>query len=317
MVTAVGLRGRLFPAVPVPFDSRGRIDRDAQARLASRLAEQSIGGVAIWAHTGRGLLLSREQRTAVLDDWKAALGGRGSLIAAAGPLPGTTDAATAFRAARAMAEHAAEGGADALLVHPPGFARGRPDENRLILDYHAEVAQAGLPLILFYLYEAAGGLSYDAETLAELLVRPEVVGIKVATLDSIMTFQDLARLVLERFREKVLLTGEDRFLGYSLMCGAQAALIGMGGTCTQLQASLLQAHEDRDSSRFLTLSAQADRLGEATFIQPMEGYIQRVLWCLVHEGVIPRSAAFDPWGPALRPDEFDHLGDVLQRLTLG
>ena len=31
--------------------------------------------------------------------------------------------------------------------------------------------------------------------LAELLARPEVLGIKVATLDSVMTFQDIARLV--------------------------------------------------------------------------------------------------------------------------
>ena len=35
-----------------------------------------------------------------------------------------------------------------------------------MLDYHAAVAEAGLPLILFYLYEAAGGVRTDRTLLA-------------------------------------------------------------------------------------------------------------------------------------------------------
>ena len=69
---------------------------------------------------------------------------------------------------------------------------------------------------------------YGTETLSRLLERPEVLGIKVATLDSVITFQDLASLIEAVAPGKVLITGEGRFLGYSLMCGAQAALIGMG-----------------------------------------------------------------------------------------
>ena len=80
----------------------------------------------------------------------------------------------------------------------------------------------------------------DPSVLVELLARSEVLGIKVATLDSVMTFQDIARLVKSHAPEKLLITGEDRFLGYSLMCGAQAALIGMAAACTELQAELLQ-----------------------------------------------------------------------------
>ena len=66
-----------------------------------------------------------------------------------------------------------------------------------------------------------------------------MLGIKVATLDSVMTFQDVARLIRRQAPDKVLITGEDRFLGYSLMCGAEAALIGMGAACTTLQSRAL------------------------------------------------------------------------------
>ena len=70
-------------------------------------------------------------------------------------------------------------GADAILVHPPGAFRDRDDRDRLILEYHATIAEVGLPLILFYLYEAAGGISYSPELLTTLLRTAEVLGIKV------------------------------------------------------------------------------------------------------------------------------------------
>ena len=211
-------------------------------------------------------------------------------------------------------------GADAILVHPPAAFRGRADRERLILDYHAAIAEVGLPLILFYLYEAAGGIAYSPELLSTLLRASEVLGIKVATLDSVMTFQDIAGLVREQSPDKLLITGEDRFLGYSLMCGARAALIGMGAACTDVQAELLHAYWRGESDRFLALNAAIDDLARHTFLAPMEGYIQRMLWCLVHQGVIPMDAAFDPWGPRSRSGRVrSHRGSAarLGRLTIG
>src|SRR5208282_3644246 len=86
-----------------------------------------------------------------------------------------------------------------------------PDSEALIVDYHSAIAEVGLPLILFYLYEEAGGVRYGTETLSRLLERPEVLGIKVATLDSVITFQDLASLIAAVAPGKVLITGEGRF----------------------------------------------------------------------------------------------------------
>ena len=57
-----------------------------------------------------------------------------------------------------------------------------------------------------------------------------------------------------------------------------------------------------------------DALAEAIFINPMEGYIKRLLWALVHLGVISREAANDPWGPELPRGEYDELGRVLDAL---
>lgn len=313
MIESKQLLGALIPAVPVPFDSRG-VAAAAQRRYAEWMAAQPVAGVAVWAHTGRGLLLDQDTRGRVLQCWRTAIAPPRFVIAGAGASRDLDDPSQVMSAARTMARHARDLGADAVLVHPPTAFRGREDRDQLVLDYHAAIAEAGLPLVLFYLYEAAGGLSYPDGVLVKLLSRPDVLGIKLATLDSVMTFQDIACLLRSHAPGKVLITGEDRFLGYSLVCGAQAALIGMGAACTTLQAELLSSFRQGEDRRFLNLTRATDELGRHTFKAPMEGYIQRMLWCLVHQGVIPREAANDPWGPALDPSEFDALGAFLKRL---
>jgi 4-hydroxy-tetrahydrodipicolinate synthase len=309
-----GLRHRLIAAVPVPFRGDGAIHAEAQARYVGHVAAQPIGGVAVWAHTGRGLHLAAEQRSEVLASWRGGLRGDQCVIAAAGAPRAERDPERVVRAAVAMARQAADLGADAVLVHPPTALRGLPDRDERIVRYHAAIAEAGLPLILFYLYEAAGGIAYSAEVLGRLLARPEVLGIKVATLDSVMTFQDVAGLIRARHPDKVLITGEDRFLGYSLMCGAEAALIGMAAACIRLQAEFLESYWKGNLPRFLALNGTIDDLAQHTFVPPMEGYILRMLRCLVREGVIPPESAHDPWGPALDARDARDLDECLDRV---
>jgi 4-hydroxy-tetrahydrodipicolinate synthase len=274
----------LIPAVPVPF--RGdRLDGQAQREYAQWMAAHPVAGVAVWAHTGRGPHLSAEQRREVLETWREALPDR--VIVA-----GARDITMAIEARR--------GRADALLAFPE---RNDP------VGHHRRLGRE-LPVIAFYLYEAAGGVAYDDATLHAILELPQVVGIKVATLDSIMTFQRIAALIRSH-PDKVLITGEDRFYGYSVMAGATAALIGMGAALPDAQAELLQAFRDRQWERFVTLSALCDRLAQATFVEPMEGYIRRMLWAAAAEGAIPREACDDPWGPALPEREREIVDQVV------
>lgn len=309
------LSGGLIAATPVPFDSNGKLHEGAHDSYLRYISRQEVAGVAVWAHTGRGLLLDAETRRRVLKDWRAALPEK-MVIAGVGA-SSASNPEQATRHTVEMAESAAREGADALLVYPPTWLRENGAREELIVEHHRRVAAVGLPLILFYLYEAAGGISYSPEVLDRLLTLPEVVGIKMATLDSVMTYQDVSRQLQARHPDKLLITGEDRFLGYSLRRGASAALIGMGAVCCDLQAELLRAHMNQDAARFLELSDAVDLLAEALFIRPMEGYIKRLLWALVHLEVIPSEAANDPWGPQLPVSEFDGIGRTLAALTTG
>jgi len=174
------LQWGLIPAVPVPF--RGSVlAEDAQRAYARWMAAQPVVGVAVWAHTGRGPHLSAAQRRAVLAEWRGALAGK--LIVA-----GVRSVEMALEAKR--------GGADALLAFPCA-------EDPVA--HHAALARE-LPVIAFYLYEAAGGVAYDDATLHAILALPGVVGVKVATLDSVVTFQRIAALV-DQHPKALLITG--------------------------------------------------------------------------------------------------------------
>ena len=306
------LAGGLIPAVPVMFDREHRFHERAHEAYVSFMSSQPIAGLAVWAHTGRGLLLDDVTAERVLRQWRAAVDK--PLIAGVGAR--NENAQQATNRTIAMATAAANYGADALLVYAPCWLKDHERRDAMIVEHHERLAKLGLPLVLFYLYEAAGGISYTRTVLEELLTLPNVIGIKMATLDSVMTYQDVATHVQTRHPDKLLITGEDRFVGYSLRRGAKAALLGMGAVCSHLQAELIAAHVAGKAERFLELSDLVDRLAEVLFIDPMEGYIGRILYALASLGVIPADAANDPWGPVLTASELENIDLLLGALNV-
>jgi len=306
------LTGGLVPAVPVTFDREHQFNERAHKAYVNHLRTQPIAGVAVWAHTGRGLHLNESVARRVIEDWREALSNK-VLIAGVGARNKDQATTETLR----MASRAIDSGANALLVYPPSWLKEDPNRDTLIVEHHTRLADLGIPLVLFYLYQAAGGISYSLEVLDELLSLPNVVGIKMATLDSVMTYQDVSRHIQRHHPQTLLITGEDRFLGYSLLRGANAALIGMGAVCSELQAELIASHVKGSAQRFLDLSAAVDKLAEVLFVQPMEGYIGRILFALSKLGIIPEDAAHDPWGPPLNSIDRESIEEVLNTLMVG
>ena len=251
--------------------------------------------------------LTDEQRAVVLHAWRAGMPDTALVCGVGVPdsvaVPSGAESRKHFvsAAAAVLADEAKRGGADALLAHPPkalGHVRGR---DVAIVEYHEALAATGLPVIAFYLYETAGGMSYTPEVIRAVLAIDGVVGIKVATLDSVMTYQDILAVVRTQ-GEKLAITGEDRFLGYSLAAGARSALIGMAAAVTDVAVALVSARAAEAWDDFLRLSSALDDFSRATFVAPMEGYVQRMLWALEADGVLSRAAA-DPWCPPLEPED--------------
>ncbi|UQS29262.1 dihydrodipicolinate synthase family protein [Streptomyces fradiae] len=308
------LRGTVLPAVLTPMDASGAVDFAALRRYAERMATERIGGVAVWAHTGRGLHLAEADRRRVLEVWRDAVdlpvvAGAGVPRALRGaPLDEAEDAAVA------MAARAAELGADAVMVYPVARHHALPDGEERAARLHERVAEAsGLPVLGFLLHGEAGGYPYAPGLVRRLLEQPSTAGIKIATLDRAVDCQDALRAA--EGTGALLVTGEDRMFGPSLMWGADTALVGIAAARAGLTGAVLDAWTAGDAAGFLRASGRLDRFAEATFLAPIEGYVQRMLWAAVWEGAIPEEAAFDPYGPPLPDAERRAVVACLERLA--
>lgn len=310
---ALYLSQSLFPAVPVPFTYQGTIHLSALDSYVRYMAQQPLTGVALWAHTGRGLYLSQDQRRQVFQAWRHGLKKEHQIICGAGSSPDCLRESLFLNKALDMAKQARDLGADGLLIYPPTWYRNHPNRDEKIVEYHRMFAEQGLPIVLFYLYETAGGISYSPKVLQELFCLPQVVAIKMATLDSVMTYQDVSSLIALEFPEVQILTGEDRMFGYTLTRGAVGALVGLGAICVSLQKSMIDAYASQDYGFFLSRMGIVDELAEVIFIQPMEGYIERLLYWLQGEGIIPANASCDPWGPGLTMMEKEKIDKLRSR----
>ncbi|WP_435005815.1 dihydrodipicolinate synthase family protein [Tundrisphaera lichenicola] len=294
------LRHRLFPSMPTPFDGGGKLHQEGLERMIASMSIRAVGGVSVAGPVGRGVPLATPERAEILQSWRAGLGSSGWLIVPVGVPPTTRRPDDVIKTVRMEANEAASLGADVLLAIPPGSFRGRPDRDRLILDYHAAVAEPGRPILASYRREVAGGVSYGPELIAQLMARPEVLGIEVSTLDGIATFQQLAALIHEQSPGKLVLSGEERFLGYSLMSGADAALVGMGAAYPAEVIELIESHFAGKSERFLKASAILDSLSRDIYRAPLERSTFRLLRAMVESGILPAEAACEHPGESSR-----------------
>ncbi len=302
-------RGGVIPAVPVPFRDDASIDEESLDRYVQWMAAQRVPAVAVGVHTGRGLHLSEEQRELVLRAWQ---GGGHELVVGVGVpvsciMPSSQSQLTerVIRETVEMAEWACREGACAVLVYPPSAFHDLPETEERAIALHEAVAQVGVPTIVFYLYEDAGGIDYSDAALDRLLAVDGVIGIKLATLDRPTRFEEVSILV-HQHDGRMCITGEDRFYGTSIVMGADTALIGMAAACTDLMVELFDGHGAEDGERFAVLSSAIDRFADTTFGTPVDGYVQRMVWALEAEGVIARAGR-DPFGPVVDPTDRERV----------
>lgn len=286
------LRWRLVAAAATPATVDGRVDAGVVDAYLHGLVADGADALAVLAHTGRGPFLSEAVRAEVL----RRAGGTGvPVVAGVGGSPGESTRDVCGQAAQA-----ATLGAAGVLVFPPA------DDP---LAHHDAVWRAsGLPMLVFDLYTRP----YRADVLAALLDHPGVAGVKVARLHDAIACQ--SALAAAHAADRLAITGEDRMFGPSLMWGAQSALVGLAAAAVPVTASVLRAFADKEYAEFVAASHRLDQLAEVTFSEPMEGYVQRMLWIAAVEGRIPRDHAIDPYGPGLSDGDRERVLRVVRSL---
>jgi 4-hydroxy-tetrahydrodipicolinate synthase len=308
------LGGTVSAATLTPFDRAGRMRPEAVADYARALVAGGVGSLAVCVHTGRGPWLPDAQRAELVTGFRAA--GGVPVVAGVGLPPGTA-ASDRTELADAVLRNAApvvSAGAAALLCFPPPRVPG--DDDAVLYLHERLAAGTGLPVLAFALYERAGGNQYDPSTAARLVRLPGVAGVKLALLDDAIGCQDLIAACHRANPDALVLTGEDRMVGPSLMWGARGMLLGLAAALPAWTVAVHDAWTAGRYDEFVATSARLDQLAALVFREPMEGYVQRMAWIAAWQGILDPAFAHDPYGPASGPAERDELLRELDRLTV-
>lgn len=196
-------------ALATPFDTDGKLDLDAFARLVERQIQGGTQGVVIAGSTGEAHALSSAEFDELVAFGVRRVDGRIPVIVGTGGANTTKTIATTQRARQL--------GADAALVVTPYYVR--PTQDGLHAHYVAIADSADVPIIL-YSVPGRTGCDLLPSTVARLAAHPGIVGIKEAVADPLRV-ADLLALRCDAFH---VLSGDDPTALRSLLAGADGVV---------------------------------------------------------------------------------------------
>ena len=302
----INLHG-IIPAIVTPMTAAGGLDLPALKRYVNWLVEQGPVALAVNVDTGEGPHLTAEERCRTLETVAEAAAGRCGVVAGVGG-PSTAQGV-------ANARDAQSAGADALLVFPIAAFLGQPLNPELPYRYHAAIAEAvDLPLILFQLQPALGGVLYSSEVLHRLIEIPAAVAIKEASFDA-MRFLRVKADLASASRRITLLNGNDNFIYEAFVLGAEGALLGFSTLGTREQVAMLAAVRGGDDATARALGQRLQTLADVVFAPPVTDYRARTKEALVMLGVLDDATVRPPLLP-ISQGERDRLRQSLKQAGL-
>jgi 4-hydroxy-tetrahydrodipicolinate synthase len=272
--------------VLLPFHEDLSIDEPSfRAHLSDVAAVEGLSAITINAHSTEVASCTFDEQKRVLAIAKNEIGGRL-------PIVHGVYAEGSLEAAR-IAKMAAEGGAAALLVFPPGpFTMGQRPE--MAVEHFRRIAAASdLPIIAFQ-YPLAGGLGYPLATLLKIIEAvPQVAAIK----DWCASPQLHERQIrtLQALNPPVnVLTTHSSWLMSSLVMGANGLLSGSGSVIADLQARLFRAVRANDLATARQVNDRIWPTAEAFYSEPWVDMHNRMKEALVMMGKLPRAVVRPP-----------------------
>ena len=296
----------LIAATVLPMNARGDPDESGLRRYIRWIADQGVAGVAVNVDTGEGPHLTQSERVRILEVVREELSKSITLVAGlSGPY--TSQAVAQARDYKAI-------GVDALLVFPIPAYLSTPLDAQIPVRYHAAIARVGLPLILFQLQPALGGVNFDQPTLRQLCSIEGVAAIKEASFDA-RRYMDTVATVRSLPRPITMLTGNDNFIYESFLFGADGALIGFGAIMTREQVQLIELAKSKKYDEAGALGRRVQALADVVFAPPVANYRARLKEGLVMLGVMEHAFVREPLLP-ISDSERSRLHDALVEAEL-
>jgi dihydrodipicolinate synthase/N-acetylneuraminate lyase len=214
----------ILAAVPTPFtDDAAAIDETALRALADRLVTAGLHGIVATGSTGEFTTLSPAEYRQAITAWVAAIDRRIPVVAGVGAL--------ATGEAVALARHAEDAGADAIMLVPPFYGGLAPDA--LTAFVTAVAGSIAIPVV-YYNIPAATGTQLSATQLAGLGDIPGVDYLKDTSGDAVAQ-AELLQVHADRI---TVFNGWDTLTFFALACGARGAVWGAASIVPELAVQL-------------------------------------------------------------------------------
>ncbi|MBP2448007.1 dihydrodipicolinate synthase family protein [Rhizobium leguminosarum] len=221
-MTAFPLPG-LNLAITTPFDDAGRID---YGRLEINVEHYLAAGVRSFlfsSGTGMHVYLSKQESEELIARGVKLVNGRAKVIAQTSALL-VEDVVE--RTARAR-----DAGAEGVMVLPPFFEG--PTDDQGILDFYAEVAKSGLPVIGYNVPQAVG-VAIKPELLDRLNDIPGFCAVKDSS-------GDLGKQAALIRTGRFVMNGADPLVPYALYAGCDGLIWGGANFAPKTSVALVEA----------------------------------------------------------------------------
>ncbi|WHO75783.1 dihydrodipicolinate synthase family protein [Rhizobium sp. BT03] len=214
-------------AITTPFDDAGRIDYGQLEINVEHYLAAGIRSFLFSSGTGMHVYLSKQESEELVRRGAKIVNGRAKVIAQTSALL-VEDVVE--RTARAR-----DAGAEGVMVLPPFFEG--PTDDQGILDFYAEVAESGLPVIGYNVPQAVG-VAITPELLEKLNDIPGFSAVKDSS-------GDLGKQAALIRTGRFVMNGADPLVPYALYAGCDGLIWGGANFAPKTSVALVEAAAQR------------------------------------------------------------------------
>jgi len=242
----------VVPPLVTPLQGRDELDCEGLDRLIEHLISGGVSGLFILGTTGEGASLSYRLRREVVDRTCRQVRGRLPVLVS------ITD--TAFVESVNLARHAADEGAEALVLAPPYYLPGgQPELEEYIQHLLPELP---LPLVLYNMPSVAQ-VAFEVELVSHFLQEPRILGVKDSSRNMIY-FHRLLSVVKQR-PDWCLLVGPEELLADAVLAGGHGGIAGGSNVFPKLYVRLCEAGANGDVASVRQLHAHIMQVSNSLY----------------------------------------------------
>jgi 4-hydroxy-tetrahydrodipicolinate synthase len=288
------IRG-IIPPLATPLTKADELDCGGLERLIEHVIGGGVHGLFLLGTCGEGPSLSYRLRRQVVENVCRQVDGRVPVLVS------ITD--TSLAESLAAARHAAEAGADAVVLAPPFYY---PIDQAALVAYVLQVVEATpLPIVLYNM-PSLTKIAFEPASVRRLMQEEAIVGLKDSSGD-LDYFQKIRQLCTPR-PDWTLLMGPEHLLARSLELGGDGGVSGGANIFPQLFVQIYEAATAKQQDVLRHLVDKVDRLGQIYQFGPLTA-------SSVIKGLKSGLAALGICGNCVAPPLESHTADEQQQVA--